>query len=36
MKEERKALILNDNKAALEVTDESVITDTNTITSNDD
>ena len=39
MKEERKALIqvqLNDNKVALEVIDESVITDTNTITSNDD
>ena len=39
MKEERKALIqvqLNDNKAALEVKDESVITDTNTVTSNDD
>jgi len=35
MKEERKALI-NDNKAALEVIDESVITDTNTVTSNDD
>ena len=39
MKEERKALIqvqLNDNKAALEVKDESVIIDTNTDTSNDD
>jgi len=39
MKEERKALIqvqLNDNKAALEVKDESVITDTNTVTSNND
>ena len=39
MKEERKALIqvqLNDNKVALEVIDESVITDTNIVTSNND
>ena len=38
-KEKRKALIqalLNDQKAALEVIDESVITDTNTVTSNND
>jgi hypothetical protein len=36
-KEKRKILIqamLNDNKAALEVIDESVITDTNTVTGN--
>ena len=39
MKEERKALIqvqLNDNKVALEVKDESVIIESNTVTSNDD
>ena len=39
MKEERKALIqvqLNDNKVALEVKDESVIIDTNTVTSDND
>ena len=39
MKEVRKAKIqaeMNDNKAALEVKDESVITDTNTVTSNND
>ena len=39
MKEERKALIqvqLNDNKVALEVKDESVIIESNTVTSNND
>ena len=39
MKEDRKAKLqaeMNDNKAALEVKDESVITDTNTVTSNND
>ena len=39
MKEERKALIqvqLNDNKAALEVKDESVIIESNTVTSDND
>ena len=35
MKEERKALI-NDNKVALEVKDESVIIESNTVTSNND
>ena len=39
MKEDRKVKLqaeMNDNKAALEVKDESVITDTNTVTSNND
>ena len=39
IKEDRKVKLqaeMNDNKAALEVANESVITDTNTITSNDD
>ena len=39
MNEDRKAKLqaeMNDNKAALEVKDESVITDTNTVTSNND